>query len=85
MGLLAVTVGLGSIYNVFASAWAFSDLAPWQWWLMWAATVGGVLGLGMAALDRDSHDTAGDWLVGLAMQLGLAVPAVLVWQAAAVV
>ena len=54
-GVLAVLVGGGSVYNAVVCWLAlFGDRASWQWWLMWAAPVTGIVGLLVASDDGES-------------------------------
>jgi hypothetical protein len=82
MGVLAVLVGGGGVYNALASWLAFQGLAEWQWWLMLVAPVAGLLGLVSAPPEQQA--TTGDWVIGVLMQAGLAVPWLLVWLAGGV-
>ena len=77
LGILAAVVGFGSIYNAITCFRAyFFDLPPWQWWLMLLPPLAGVLGLALG--DEDASDARlRERLVGLSLQLVLAVPAVL--------
>ena len=75
-GVLAVLVGGGSVYNAVVCWLAlFGDRASWQWWLMWAAPVAGLVGLLVASDDGES--TPVDWAVGVGMQALTGVPVVL--------
>lgn len=82
LGLLAVLVGAGGIYNAVASWLAFQELGAWQWWLMLVAPVAGLVGLVAAPSEQEA--SAGDRAVGLLMMAGLALPALLVRLAGAV-
>jgi hypothetical protein len=81
LGVLALLVGAGSLYNALICYLAlFGDRQPWQWWLMWVAPVAGAVGLALAARTDPSEDgatSATDVLVGLGMQAVVGVPAVL--------
>jgi hypothetical protein len=84
VGLLGAVVGYGAMYNVVASWLAFFDMAAWQWYLMWAPPLAGVLALVLTSSEwRREDSTSGDVAVGLVMQISLAVPAALVWAAGA--
>jgi hypothetical protein len=84
VGLLGAVVGFGAMYNVVASWLAFFDMAAWQWYLMWAPPVAGVLALLLTSPTwRREGNSSGDVAVGLLMQLSLAIPAALVWAAGA--
>lgn len=71
----AALVGFGSVYNAVTCWTAFWGLSDWRWWLMLAAPAAGVLGL--AVVGTDEGASLRDWLVGIALQLVLAVPALL--------
>lgn len=83
--LLAVGVGFGSVYNAvicYLALWR--DIPPWQWWLMWIPPVAGVLGVLLSSWEARTDSSAKDWLVGLGMQLALALPAALLWASGTV-
>jgi hypothetical protein len=83
-GLLAVAVGLGSMYNALICYLAFwRDIPAWQWWLMWVPPVSGLVGLGLSR-DELTDGSAKDLLLGLGMQAALALPALLLWASGAV-
>lgn len=75
VGALGAVVGFGSVYNVLVAFAGFWGLGAGRWWPMWAAPVAGLLGL--AVLRGDDGDTATDWFIGVALQLAVAVPPVL--------
>jgi hypothetical protein len=84
VGVLAMSVGFGSIYNAATCFSAyFIDLPPWRWWVMLLPPVAGLLGLLLHG-DEPEDTTLTDRLVGLVMQLVLAVPAVLLLASDAV-
>ena len=84
LGILGAVVGWGAVYNVVASWLAFFDMSAWQWWLMWAPPVAGLLGLLLSVPSwRRGASSVLDVLVGVAMQLALAVPAALIWASGA--
>ena len=84
VGLLAMIVGFGSIYNVVNCYTAyFLDLPPWRWWLMLLPPAAGLLGL-LAHGDEPEDTTVTDRLVGIVLQLVLAVPAALLLASDAV-
>ena len=80
IAILALLVGLGALYNVAAGLRAFDGLADWEWLLTWVAPAAGLLGM---ALSTNVSESAGrgDWVIGVALQLSLALPAVLLWLA----
>jgi hypothetical protein len=84
--LLATGVGFGSIFNAVICYLAlFRDVPAWQWWLMWVPPVAGLLGVLLASFEERTEGSARDWLLGLGMQLTLALPAVLLLAAGVVV
>lgn len=84
-GVLAVLVGLGSVYNAVTCYLALWDVASWQWWLMWAAPAAGLVGVVLEGA-RGGYADQGvrDWLLGFTMQLVLALPVVLLGASGAV-
>lgn len=75
-GALGAVVGFGSMYNVLASFAAYWGLDGWRWWAMLAAPVAGLVGLATHGSDAPDS-TLADWMVGVALQLAIAVPPVL--------
>jgi hypothetical protein len=83
-GILAVIVGLGSIYTAATCFSAyFGDLPAWRWWLTLLPPAAGIIGL-LTYPDEPETSSRSDWLVGVAIQLGLAVPATLLLAGGAV-
>jgi hypothetical protein len=80
LGILGALVGFGSLYTAVTCWTAFWGLSDWRWWLMFVPTVAGLIAL-LMAVGESEENSVGDWLVGLSMQLGLAVPALLLWAA----
>ena len=77
VAVLGAIVGYGSIYNAITCFTAFwGDLPAWRWWLMLLPPAAGLLGL-LVSGDEPEDTTGSDRLVGVAMQLALGVPAVL--------
>ena len=84
-GLLAVLVGFGSVYNAVTCYLALWDVAPWQWWLMWAAPAAGLVGVVLeGARGGYADQSVRDWLLGFTMQLVLALPVMLLGASGAV-
>jgi hypothetical protein len=83
LGGLGALVAFGSLYVAVTCWTAFWGLSEWRWWLMLMPPAAGVLGLALASREGRA-DRVGDWLVGLGMQVVLAVPALLLWAAGAV-
>lgn len=83
LGLLGALVGYGAMYNAVVTFRAFWWIPDWAWWLMWVPAAAGLLGIlvGRHELAGSEPSSAWDWLVGVGMQLSLAVPAGLVWAA----
>ena len=79
--VLAVAVAGGSLYNALTAVSAFGELSGVRWWLMWVAPLAGLVGVLLALADPDEPRERGDVLVGVAMQVGLAAPAVLLLAA----
>ena len=77
--LAAALVGFGSVYNAVTCWTAFWGLPDWRWWLMFVAPAAGLLGVAVAGAHE--RGTTRDRLVGLALQLVLAVPALLLLAA----
>ena len=75
----AALVGFGSLYNAVTCWTAFWGLPEWRWWLMFVAPVAGLVGVALAGSDEPG--STGDRMVGLALQLVLAVPALLLLAA----
>lgn len=75
----AALVGFGSVYNAVTCWTAFWGLPDWRWWLMFVAPAAGLLGVAVAGAHEPG--TTRDRLVGLALQLVLAVPALLLLAA----
>lgn len=83
LGVLGALVGYGSIYNAVTSFAAFWELPGWRWWLMLVPPAAGLLGL---LLSADPAEEESPWarLGGLALQLVLGVPVLLVLATGAV-
>jgi hypothetical protein len=83
-GVLGAIVGYGSIYNAVTCFTAFFGGEPaWRWWLMLLPPAAGLLGV--LTYGDEPEDTSGwDRLVGVAMQLALAIPAALLLASDAV-
>lgn len=79
LGLLAVLVGLGSVYVAVTCWTAFWGLPDWRWWLMLVPPTAGLVGL--LASAGDTEESPRDWMIGLTLQLLLAVPALLLLAA----
>jgi hypothetical protein len=83
-GVLAALVGYGSIYTAatcFSAYWV--DLPAWRWWLMLLPAAAGIVGL-LTYPDEPEVSSASDRLLGVAMQLALGIPAVLLLGSGAV-
>jgi hypothetical protein len=80
VAILGLLVGLGALYNVAACVLAFDGLADWQWTLTLVAPGAGLLGMALST-NVDESASRGDWIVGLGLQLSLALPALLLWLA----
>ena len=84
IGLLAMIVGFGSIYNAVNCYTAyFFDLPPWRWWLMLLPTAAGIVGVLLHDEGLQGSKLSERFLV-LGMQLVLAIPAVLLLASDAV-
>jgi hypothetical protein len=84
LGILGAVVAFGSIYNAVTCFTAyFGDLPPWRWWLMLLPTAAGLLAL-LVHRDEPEDTTMTDRLVGVTLQLVLAVPAALLLASDAV-
>ena len=76
-GILGAIVGFGSIYTAATCFTAyFGDLPAWRWWLTLLPAAAGIIGL-LTYPDEPEASSRSDWLVGVAMQLGLGIPAAL--------
>jgi hypothetical protein len=83
-GILGAIVGYGSIYNAVTCFTAFfGGEPPWRWWLMLLPPAAGLLGI-LTYGDEPEDTTALDRLVGVGMQLALAVPPALLLASDAV-
>ena len=84
IGLIAMIVGFGSIYNA-ANCFAayFIDLPPWRWWLMLLPPAAGIIGVLLHGEELQGSKP-GERLLVLGMQLVLAVPAALLLASDAV-
>ena len=84
IGLLAMIVGFGSIYNaVNCYAAYFADLPPWRWWLMLLPPAAGIIGVLLHDEELQGSKLSERVLV-LGMQLVLALPAALLLASDAV-
>ena len=83
LGVLGAIVGFGSIYTALTCFAAFWGLSDWRWWLTLLPPAAGLLGLLLSG-DEPEDTTASDRLIGLAMQVGLGIPAVLLLASGAV-
>jgi hypothetical protein len=84
IGLPAMIVGFGSIYNaVNCFAAYFVDLPPWRWWLMLLPPAAGIIGVLLHGEELQGSEP-GERLLVLGMQLVLAVPAALLLASDAV-
>ena len=84
IGLLAMIVGFGSIYNaVNCYAAYFADMPPWRWWLMLLPPAAGVIGVPLHGKEVQDSKLVERLLV-VGMQLVLAVPAALLLASDAV-
>ena len=85
IGVLGALVGFGSLYVAVTCWTAFWGLPEWRWWLMLVPPIAGLLGLALASRDHvtmtSARDNALDTAIGVAMQLVLAAPALLLWGA----
>jgi hypothetical protein len=83
-GMLGAIVGYGSIYNAVTCFTAFFGGEPaWRWWLMLLPPAAGLVGI--LTYGDEAEDSSGlDRLVGVAMQLALAIPAALLLASDAV-
>lgn len=80
LGVLGALVGFGSLYTAVTCWTAFWGLADWRWWLMFVPAAAGLTGLLLAGGEPEENRTR-DVLVGVGMQLFLAVPGLLLWAA----
>jgi hypothetical protein len=84
VGFLGLAVGLGAIYNLVICWRSFWFFAEWQWWLMWAPAVAGLVGM-LLSWDRteqqEQEQSWREWALLLGMQAVLAVPALLLLAA----
>ena len=84
VAVLGAIVGYGSVYNAITCFTAYwGDLPAWRWWLMVLPPAAGLLGL-LVMGDESEDTTVSDHLVGVAMQLALGVPALLLLASDAV-
>lgn len=84
LGVLGAVVGYGAIYNAITCFTAFfGGEPPWRWWLMLLPPVAGLLGI-LTYGDEPEDTSTLDRLVGVAMQLALAVPPALLLASGAV-
>ena len=83
-GILGAVVGYGSVYNAVTCFTAFfGGEPPWRWWLMLLPPVAGLVGT-LTYGDEPGNATVLDRLVGVCMQLALAVPPALLLASDAV-
>jgi hypothetical protein len=83
-GILGAIVGYGSIYNAITCYTAyFGGEPPWRWWLMLLPPAAGLAGLLLSG-DEPGDPSGAEMLVGVAMQLALGIPAVLLLASGAV-
>jgi hypothetical protein len=79
VAFLGLVVGIGSIYNVVICWRSFWFIAEWQWWLMWAPGVAGLLGVLLSSAEsEESWRVRAIWL---GTQMVLWLPAALLWAA----
>ena len=72
-------VGYGAMLNAaLCLAALFRTLPEWQWWLMWAPPVAGLVGM-LLAVREFEDDPYWQWLLWLGLQPVLGVPALLLW------
>jgi hypothetical protein len=82
--LLAVAVGFGSMYSALICYLAFwRDIPAWQWWLMWVPPVAGLVGLALSPGEL-TNASVKDRVLGIGMQVALALPVLLLWGSGAV-
>ena len=77
--VLALLVGFGSIYTAVTCWTAFWGLSDWRWWLMFVPPAAGFVGLVYAGSDE--VESTQDWVIGAALQLVMAIPALLLLAA----
>lgn len=63
------------MYTAVTCWTAFWGLPDWRWWLMLVPPAAGLVGLLLAGAEDEG--SIRDWLTGVAMQLLLVVPALL--------
>jgi NO-binding membrane sensor protein with MHYT domain len=64
VAILALIVGIGSLYVVGTAAAAFGGLPEWRWALMWVPAVAGLLGVALSS-QRTVGALAAELLLGL--------------------
>lgn len=79
LAVLGLIVGLGSICNVVICLRSFWFIAEWQWWLLWAPGVAGLLGVLLSSAEEE--ESWHTWALWLGAQVVLWVPAALLWAA----
>jgi hypothetical protein len=84
LGMLGALVGYGSIYNA-VTCWTafFGGEPPWRWWLMLVPPAAGLIGV-VLSRDELGGSSGRDIVLGIAMQLALGIPAVLLLASGAV-
>ena len=84
VAVLGAIVGYGSVYNAITCFTAYwGELPAWRWWLMLLPPAAGLWGFSSWEMSR-SDTTVSDRLAGIAMQLALAIPALLLLASDAV-
>ena len=84
IGLLAMIVGFGSVYNAVNCYTAyFVDMPPWRWWLMLLPPAAGIIGVLLHDDDLQGSRLSAR-LLSVGLQLVLAVPAALLLASDAV-
>jgi len=83
-GMLGAIVAYGSIYNAVTCYTAyFGGEPPWRWWLMLLPPAAGLTGILLSG-DEPGDPSGREMVLGVAMQLVLGVPAVLLLASGAV-
>ena len=83
-GMLGAIVAYGSIYNALTCYTAYFGGEPaWRWWLMLLPPVAGLVGV-LTYGDAPGDVSGSERIVGVALQLVLAIPAALLLASGAV-